>query len=134
MAPETYASASATETSASSQLGPVENYTEDNDGRAVFVQAHISDGDYSQLAIRLPQFDVKCVVPVYIIMVGLSLSRGVLIFHLFVLGMTPKLRNLSSVKLTSLSFSLLIMSCAHHSMRHQQGPLKHNHAFACLEE
>jgi hypothetical protein len=48
----------------------------------------------------------------YITMTGISLSILCLVLHLSVFAMTPKLRNLSSMNLASLSVSLLVMYCS----------------------
>lgn len=131
-APENYISASVNETSVSIlgncskiHLEHNEYYVEDNDTKTVFIPAHNRTlqpheyiiGKESQLIICLPEFDEEdeeefSPVLGYITMVGLSLSIFFLILHLFVFGVTPKLRNLSSMNLACLSISLLIMYCA----------------------
>jgi hypothetical protein len=132
MAPENSTSAIANETSVYSldtcskiQLECAEYYIQDNDTMAVFIPAYNTTlqlheyriGNDSRLTICLPEFSTEDVEEfsqglVYITMVGLSLSIVFLILHLFVFGMTPKLRNLSSMNLASLSVSLLLMYCA----------------------
>jgi hypothetical protein len=51
-------------------------------------------------------------VTVYITVTGVSLSILFLVIHLLVFAMTPKLHNLSSMNLASLSYSLLVMYCS----------------------
>jgi hypothetical protein len=48
----------------------------------------------------------------YITVTGISLSILFLLLHLSVFALTPKLRNLSSMNLASLSVSLLLMYCS----------------------
>jgi hypothetical protein len=48
----------------------------------------------------------------YITVTGLSVSIIFLVLHLSVFAVTPKLRNLSSMNLASLSVSLLVMHCS----------------------
>jgi uncharacterized membrane protein len=48
----------------------------------------------------------------YITLTGVSLSILFLVLPLSVSAVTPKLRNLSSMNLASLSFSLLVMYCS----------------------
>ncbi|XP_021919974.1 probable G-protein coupled receptor Mth-like 1 [Zootermopsis nevadensis] len=48
----------------------------------------------------------------YITLVGLSLSIGFLILHLFAFGLTPRLHNLSSMNLACLSVTLLLVYCS----------------------
>ncbi|PSN47904.1 hypothetical protein C0J52_03376 [Blattella germanica] len=48
----------------------------------------------------------------YVTLIGISLSIFFLVIHLVIFCMTPKLRNLSSMNLASLSVSLLLLYCA----------------------
>jgi hypothetical protein len=132
MVSDNYTYASVNETSASVldacpkiQLEAHEYYIEDNNTMIVFIPAYnvtlqsyeYRIGNDSRLNICLPEFDVEDMGWAakglgYITMVGVSLSIFFLLLHLLVFGMTPKLRNLSSMNLASLSFSLLLMYCA----------------------
>jgi hypothetical protein len=132
MVSENYTYASVNETSASIlntcpkiQLEAHEYYIEDNTTMIVFIPAYNATllpheyriGNDSRLNICLPEFDVEDMGWStkglgYITMVGVSLSVFFLLLHLLVFAMTPKLRNLSSMNLASLSFSLLLMYCA----------------------
>jgi hypothetical protein len=132
MVPENYTSASVNETSAAIldtcrkiRLEAHEYYIEDNDTMIVFIPAYNATlqpyeyriGNDSRLNICLPEFDAADVTEYakglgYITVVGVSLSIFFLILHLLVFLMTPKLRNLSSMNLASLSISLLLMYCA----------------------
>jgi hypothetical protein len=132
LARDNYTSASTNETSISIldtcpkiRLDPHEYYVEDNDTMTVFISAYnmtLQLHEYkidnnSRLIICLPEFDTEFVPEFdhgvgYITVIGVSLSILFLVLHLSVFGMTPKLRNLSSMNLASLSVSLLMMYCA----------------------
>lgn len=132
MVPENYTSASVNETSASIldtclkiRLEAHEYHIEDNDTMIVFIPAYNATlrpyeyriGNDSRLYICLPEFGTENVGESaeglgYITVVGISLSIFFLVLHLLIFGMTPKLRNLSSMNLASLSASLLLMYCA----------------------
>jgi hypothetical protein len=131
MTPENYTTFSSNETSNSSLetclkiiLEPHEYYIEDNDTMTVYISVYnmtLQPHEYkilndSRLVICSP-FEAEFPpepdhVTVYITVIGLSLSILFLVLHLFVFAMTPKLRNLSSMNLASLSVSLLIMYCS----------------------
>lgn len=131
-APEDYTRASENETSASSldtcfkiQLEPAEYYVQDNVTMAVFIPAHNRTlqlqeyriGNDSRLTMCLPEFDADDEEEYsqglgYITLVGLSLSIGFLILHLFAFGLTPRLHNLSSMNLACLSVTLLLVYCS----------------------
>jgi hypothetical protein len=131
MEPENY-TASVNETSISSLdtclkilLKPDEYYIEDNDTMTVFVPAYNMTlqlheyriGNNSQLIICLPKFNVEDIKEFaqglrYITIAGVSLSIFFLMLHLLVFCMSPKLCNLSSMNLASLSVALLLMYCA----------------------
>jgi len=132
LAPYNYTMASTNETSNSSldtclkvRLEPHEYYIEDNDTMTVFISAYnmtLQPHEYkidndSGLVICWPQFDTELVPEFalgigYITVIGVSLSILFLVLHLLVFAMTPKLRNLSSMNLASLSVSLLVMYCS----------------------
>jgi hypothetical protein len=129
LAREDYTSASENETSTSSldtcqkiRLEPHEYYIKDNDTMTVFISAYnmtMQPHEYkidneSRLIICLPEFEPEFEPEFdqglgYITVIGVSLSILFLVLHLSVFGMTPKLRNLSSMNLASLSVSLLMM-------------------------
>jgi hypothetical protein len=129
---DNYTMASTNETSNSSldtclkvRLEPHEYYIEDNDTMTVFISAYnmtLQPHEYkidndSGLVICWPQFDTELVPEFglgigYITIIGVSLSILFLVLHLLVFAMTPKLRNLSSMNLASLSVSLLVMYCS----------------------
>jgi hypothetical protein len=131
-APDNNTSSSVAEMSGSSlgscqkiQLEAAEYEIEDSDTMTVFVPAYNTTfqlheyriGNDSRLTICLPGFIIGGVHHLvhglgYVTAVGVSLSIIFLILHLFVFVMTPRLRNLSSMNLASLSVSLLIMYCA----------------------
>jgi hypothetical protein len=133
-APDNNTSSSVAEMSGSSlgscqkiQLEAAEYEIEDSDTMTVFVPAYNTTfqlheyriGNDSRLTICLPRFIIEDVYVHhlvqglgYVTAVGVSLSIIFLLLHLFVFVMTPRLRNLSSMNLASLSVSLLIMYCA----------------------
>jgi len=107
------------------RLEPHEYYIEDNDTMTVFISAYnmtLQPQDYridndSRLVMCLPHFGMEPVPEFahgigYITVIGVSLSILFLVLHLSVFAMTPKLRNLSSMNLASLSVSLLVMYCS----------------------
>ena len=107
------------------RLEPHEYYIEDNDTMTVLIsvynmtlqpQEYRIDND-SRLVMCVPQFMPEFVPEFdhgirYITIIGVSLSILFLVLHLSVFAMTPKLRNLSSMNLASLSVSLLVMYCS----------------------
>jgi len=132
LASDNYTMASTNETSNSSldtclkvRLEPHEYHIEDNDTRTVFISAYNTslqpheyriDND-SGLIMCWPQFDTELVPEFahgigYITVIGVSLSILFLVLHLLVFAITPKLRNLSSMNLASLSVSLLVLYCS----------------------
>jgi hypothetical protein len=105
-----------------------EYYISDNDTMTVFISAYnktLQPHEYridneSGLFICLPfgmGFGTEPPPPIdpglrCITVIGISLSILFLVLHLSVFAMTPRLRNLSSMNLASLSFSLLLMYCS----------------------
>jgi hypothetical protein len=132
LAPENYTMVSTNATSTSSldtclkvRLEPHEYYIEDNYTMTVFISAYNMTlrpqeyriGNDSRLDICWPQFDRELMPEFagglgYITVIGVSLSILFLLLHLSVFAMTPKLCNLSSMNLASLSVSLLVMYCS----------------------
>jgi hypothetical protein len=132
LTPDEYTMASTNETSNSSldtclkvRLEPRYYYIEDNDTMTVFISDYnmsLQPHEYridndSGLFICLPQFYTDLVPDfdlgiVYITVIGVSLSILFLVLHLSFFAITPKLRNLSSMNLASLSVSLLMMYCS----------------------
>lgn len=132
LAPDSYTMAGTNDTSNSSldtclkvRLEPHEYYIEDNDTMTVFIPAYnmtLQPQEYridneSRLVMCWPQFDTEFVTEYaqgirYITVIGVSLSILFLVLHLSVFAITPKLRNLSSMNLASLSVSLLVMYCS----------------------
>jgi len=132
LASDNYTMASINETSNSSLetclkflLEPHEFYIEDNDTMTVFIPAYnrtLQPHEYrfdndSRLVMCWPHFDTELEPEFspgigYITVIGVSLSILFLVLHLSVFFMTPKLRNLSSMNLASLSVSLLMMYCS----------------------
>jgi hypothetical protein len=107
------------------RLEPHEYYIEDNNTMTVFISVYnrtLQPHEYriendSRLVMCWPQFDTELVPEFgqgigYITVIGVSLSILFLALHLSVFAMTPKLRNLSSMNLASLSVSLLMMYCS----------------------
>jgi len=107
------------------RLDPREYYIEDNDTMAVFIPVYnmtLQPEEYridndSKLVMCMPDF-MSGLVPEfahvigYITVTGVSLSILFLVLHLSVFAITPKLRNLSSMNLASLSISLLVLYCS----------------------
>jgi hypothetical protein len=130
MTRENYATVRTIETSNSSfdtcvivRLEPHQYYIEDNESMTVFIslynmtlQPHDYKIDNDRGLVMCRPFDADFPpesdhVTVYITVLGISLSILFLLLHLSAFAMTPKLRNLSSMNLASLSFSLLVMYC-----------------------